>query len=84
MILLETNDIYYNTQVYFRKNLMDGLPNNDKAWAKAYHAWLKTQGAVIVTYHGDVLHNSLGIAPGFDYFGFKDPKDATWFRLRWS
>lgn len=84
MILLETKDLYYNTQVYFRKHLMDDLPNDDKAWAKAYHAWLKTQGAVIITSHDDVLHNSLDVAPGYDKFGFENEHDATLFVLKWS
>ena len=84
MILLETNDLYYNTQVYFRKNLMDDLPNDDKAWREAYHAWLKSQGAVIVKSEEDLIRNVLDVAPFYDKFGFENESDATIFVLRWS
>lgn len=84
MILLDTDELYFNTQVYFRKNLMDDLPNDDKAWREAYHAWLKSQGAVIVNSSGDLIRNALGIAPSYDKFGFENEHDATMFVLRWS
>lgn len=84
MILLENSELYYNTQVYFRKNLMDDLLNDDKAWSKAYHAWLKSQGAVIVKSDNDLLRTSLDVAPGYDKFGFENEQDATMFVLRWS
>jgi len=84
MIYLETGDLYYNTQVYFRKNLMDDLPNDDKAWKKAYHVWLKTQGAVIINLNTPYIRNALGVAPGYDKFGFENESDATLFVLKWS
>jgi hypothetical protein len=84
MIYLETGDLYYNTQVYFRKNLMDDLPNDDKAWKKAYHTWLETQGVVIVISSKDLIRNALGVAPGYDMFGFENEHDATMFVLKWS
>ncbi len=84
MILIDTNELYYNTQVYFRKNLMDDLPNDDKVWCEEYHKWLKSQGVVIVNSSGDLIRNALGIAPGYDKFGFENEHDATIFVLRWS
>jgi hypothetical protein len=84
MIYLETGDLYYNTQVYFRKNLMDDLPNDDKAWREAYHTWLETQGAVIIISPLDLIRNVLGVAPSYDKFGFKNESDATLFVLKWS
>lgn len=84
MILLETNDLYFNTQVYFRNNLMDDLPNDDKVWREAYHIWLKSQGAVIVKSNHNLVRNVLGVAPFNDKFGFENEQDATMFVLRWS
>lgn len=84
MILIDTNDLYYNTQVYFRKNLMDDLPNDDKVWCEEYHKWLKSQGAKIVFSKSDLIRNALGVAPGYDKFGFENEHDATLFVLRWS
>lgn len=84
MILLETNDLYFNTQVYFKKHLMNDLPNDDKVWRESYHAWLKTQGAVIIKSKKDLLSNALGVTPFYDKFGFENEHDATLFVLRWS
>jgi hypothetical protein len=84
MIYLETGALYYNTQVYFRKNLMDDLPNDDKAWQKSYHAWLETQGAVIINLNTPYIRNALGVAPGYDKFGFENESDATLFVLKWA
>lgn len=83
MILLDTNELYYNTQVYFRKNLMDDLPNDDDVWREEYHKWLKSQGAKIV-FSKELIRNILGIAPGYDKFGFENEHDATLFVLKWS
>ena len=85
MITLETNDLYYNTQVYFRKHYIDNLPNDDKVWGQEYHKWLAAQGAIIVKNKQEVfLRNSLGVAPYYDKFGFENERDATMFILRWS
>jgi hypothetical protein len=78
-------DIYYNTQIFFAKNILPSLPNDDGAWAKEYRVWLKEQGAIIVT---DEVHTfirtALGVAPGYDFFEFEKDSDATMFVLRWS
>lgn len=86
MILLETNDLYYNTQVYFRKNHWINMPNHERVWAERYHKWLAEQGCAIVLTKSDieVVRNSLGISPGYDKFGFENERDATMFVLRWS
>jgi hypothetical protein len=84
MKLIDNIDIYYNTQVYFRNNCMDSLPNDDKAWAAAYRDWLKSQGATIVHGAGDLIKNSLGFCPFFDKFGFEHNSDFTMFLLKWS
>ena len=88
MTLIEADNIYYNTQVYFRKHFIDDLPNDHRVWEKVYSEWLQSQGCEIV-YSRDilsphVLRNSLGIAPYYDKFGFKNPEDATMFILRWA
>ena len=84
MTLIETGDIYYNTQVYFRKHFLDDLPNDDRVWETVYRLWLRSQGCEIVNLASAPLRNSLGIAPYYDKFGFKNPEDATMFILRWA
>ena len=84
MTLIETGDIYYNTQVYFRKHFLDDLPNDGRVWAKVYREWLQSQGCEIVNLASAPLRNRLGIAPHYDKFGFKNPEDATLFILRWA
>ena len=78
--------IYYNTQVYFRKHFIDDLPNDDKEWAKAYHAWLKEQGATVVPPPNkqNLLATALGVSPYYDHFCFENDHDATVFVLKWS
>lgn len=78
-------DIYYNTQIFFAKNIVPTLPNDDKAWKKGYSDWLKEQGAIIVTFKFEtLLRTTLGVAPGYDFFEFEKDSDATIFVLRWS
>lgn len=80
-----TVTMYFNTQVYFRQHLLNDLANNEQVWQQRYHNWLAEQGCVIVrSDKKNLLRNSLGIAPGFDTFGFGDERDAVIFRLRWS
>jgi len=82
-------DIYYNTQIFFAKNILPALPNDDRAWAKGYSEWLKEQGAIIVegrTLAGGnpLVKTSLGVAPFYDFFEFENDSDATMFVLRWA
>jgi hypothetical protein len=84
MIYLETGNLYFNTQVYFRKTFIDDLPNCDNVWKETYYAWLETQGASVIKSGNDVIRTALGVAPGYDRFGFKDDHDATIFALRWA
>ena len=84
MTLIEAGDIYYNTQVYFRKHFIDDLPNDQDVWAKVYREWLHSQGCEIVILSPNLLRNSLGVAPYYDKFGFKNERDAVFFVLRWA
>lgn len=84
MIYLETEHLYYNTQVYFRKHMWVDMPNHERIWGERYRAWLAEQGCTVVDGHSPVLRNSLGVAPGFDYFAFENEQDAAMFALRWS
>jgi hypothetical protein len=82
-------DIYYNTQIFFAKNILPSLPNDDGAWAKEYRVWLKEQGAIIVTAEFEsplkkIYRNALGVLPGHDFFEFEKDSDATIFVLRWT
>lgn len=78
-----TLDLYYNTQIYFAKNILNDLPNDDREWADAYSKWLLDQGCELVS-HTLTLKNTLGVSPGYDTFRFKKEEDATTFILRWS
>ena len=84
MIQVDTEEIYYNTQVYFAKNLLNNLPNDDKIWAKEYRRWLYEQGCEIQESSPYVVRNGIGIAPGYDKFVFQDERLATLFILRWA
>jgi hypothetical protein len=87
-IRIPANVIYYNTQIFFAKNILPALPNDDRAWAKGYSEWLKEQGAIIVEDPGVALitsvKTSLGVAPFYDFFEFENDSDATMFVLRWA
>jgi hypothetical protein len=79
------DDIYYKTQIFFARNIVPSLPNDDRAWAKGYSEWLKEQGAIIVTDEFEtLLRTTLGVAPGYDFFEFENDSDATMFVLRWA
>lgn len=84
MTLLDTNKLYFNTQIYFKNNFIDELPNDDKVWREVYHTWLKSQGAIIVKSEKDLVRNVLGVAPFNDKFGFENEHDATMLVLRWA
>jgi hypothetical protein len=77
-------DLYYNTQVYFAKNILPGLPNDDRKWKNEYKEWLKEQGCTVKPHSNSLIKNSLGVSPGYDVFEFLQEKDAIMFMLRWS
>jgi hypothetical protein len=79
-----STDIYYNTQIWFARNILPGLPNDNNAWARAYSKWMLGQGAVVERSDRDVIRNGIGIAPGYDYLVFDRDEDLTMFALRWS
>lgn len=81
--ILCSNDVYYNTQVWFAKNIVPGLPNNDQDWAQTYEKWILEQGAVVVRSDRDIVRNAIGIAPGYDHLVFERDEDLTMFMLRW-
>jgi len=85
MIYLETGKLYYNARLYFRQHILESLPHNDADWALAYKNWLQEQGCVIVKNEDDrLIVDILGVAPGYDKFGFSNEEDAMLFTLRWS
>jgi hypothetical protein len=85
MIYLKNIDVYYSTQVYFARNILPTLPNDEKIWAQEYRRWLAEQGAVVVPAKPPrIIRNALDFAPGFDNIAFENPQDLTMFTLRWS
>jgi hypothetical protein len=79
-----SGDLYYNTQVWFARNILPGLPNDNNAWARAYSKWLLGQGAVVEHSDYDVIRNAIGVAPGYDHLVFERGEDLTMFVLRWG
>lgn len=85
MTYIETDELYYNTRLYFRRHIMDTLPNNQTDWYYGYRSWLAEQGCAIVKYaEKDLAVDALGVAPGYDRFVFENEQDALMFALRWS
>ena len=90
VVMIPTGDLYLNTQVYFAEHILKDLPNDERQWEKAYRDWLFEQGAVVVKPEQCgigvplLIRNSLGIAPGYDHFGFSSSRLAEVFVLRWS
>jgi len=84
MKYLKNIDAYYNFQVYFAKNVVPTLPNDDKIWAQEFRRRLADQGAVVVPTSTELIRNALDIAPGHDDIAFENPEDLTMFTLRWS
>jgi hypothetical protein len=62
------------------------LPNNETDWYHGYRSWLAEQGCEIVRLQTDkdLAVDVLGVAPGYDRFGFNSEKDAMLFILRWA
>ena len=85
MTYLETDKFYYNTRIYFRNHILECLPNNETDWYNGYRSWLAEQGCEIVRPDKDkyLAVDVLGVAPGYDRFGFVDEQQALVFMLRW-
>ena len=83
MIYLETDQIHYTTREYFRKHVIDNLPNILDEWAKGYRVLLAEQGCEIVRQGENLLRDGLDVAPGYDRFLFRDEQAAILFSLKW-
>lgn len=77
-------DWYWNSQIWFAKNIIPNLPNDDHVWALEYQKWLQEQGAELVLSHSGLIRNSIGVAPGYDHIEFADEQKHLIFVLRWS
>lgn len=86
MILLPTDQLYYNTRVWFAANIVNSLPNDQQSWIEAYKIWLASQGAAIKKFQSNNprVVDGLGIVPGYDQFEFEHEEDAVLFALRWA
>lgn len=84
MKILADQEIMYTLQVYFRKNILPELDNDDRLWSDKFKLWLSEQGAAIDYHPGRLLRNGLGIAPHYDRLVFEDESKLTMFMLRWS
>jgi hypothetical protein len=83
MTYIDDVEVVYNLQVWFRKNSIDSLPNDDRAWRGEFEAWLREQGCEIERGNDRLLRNSFGMAPGYDRLRFDRDEDAMLFALRW-
>jgi hypothetical protein len=87
MIYLPTENLYYNARIYFRNNIMDTLPNDDREWKKAFSEWLGEQGCQIALPEKMdrlLAEDVLGVAPGYYRLCFVREEDAVMFVLRWA
>jgi hypothetical protein len=84
MTYIDNTTVIYNIQIWFRRNCIDDLPNDDIIWAREFRRWLAEQGGEIEHAEKSYLRNSLGIAPGYDRLKFERDEDATMFLLRWA
>ena len=86
MTYLETDRLHFITRKYFRDVVLETLPNNETDWYNGYRSWLAEQGCEIVRLQTDkdLAVDVLGVAPGYDRFGFNSEKDAMLFILRWA
>ena len=86
MIRLPTDQLYYNTRIWFAANIVNSLPNDPQSWIDTYKIWLADQGATIKKPQSvsPRIVDGLGISPGYDQFEFENDVDATVFILRWS
>ena len=86
MIYLDTAQLYYSNRKYFRDHIIDSLPNNETDWYNGYRSWLAEQGCEIVRLNPDqyFVVDILGVAPGYDLFGFQREEDAVMFVLKYS
>lgn len=85
---IPTNPIHYNTRKYFRENIIDTLPNDEKVWATVYRSWLAEQGCKIViskkNWYTHLISDVLDVTPGYHEFEFDKEEDALIFVLKWS
>lgn len=84
MTYIDDINIIYNIMSWFRKNMIDDLPNDDTIWKIAFTNWLMGQGCTIEYSQLVVLRNGLGFAPNYDQLRFDRDEDATLFMLRWT
>lgn len=87
MTYIDSLQVIYNVQVWFRNNRMDDLPNNSTIWSREFSKWLADQGGEI-DINEELPRNwrneCLGLSPGYDRLKFERNEDATAFLLRWS
>lgn len=84
MVYLSTDPLYFNLRRYFVRHYHDYPPTNWYKLKLEFQSWIESQGAIIVHSEKGVIRNSLGLAPGFDLFGFEREEDAIIFALKWS
>jgi hypothetical protein len=93
MFYLPTQTFYGNCQLGFVKacltpqeiyNFSSGMAEEKR---RRFHAWLAEQGCVVVEHKpafSGLIRNGLGVAPGYDRFGFERDQDRVLFALRWA
>jgi hypothetical protein len=83
MIYVNSSFLIGNAQIYFAREILPNLPNDDKIWTEEFAQWLSSQGARIVP-APDCIRNSIGLAHHYDLIAFDSTEDATAFRLKWA
>jgi len=83
--VIYTNSIILcgNAQIFFAREILPHLPNNDRVWRAEFAQWLSDQGARIVQ-APDCIRNGIGLAYNYDLIAFDSTEDAVAFRLKWG
>lgn len=77
-------DLYFNAQIWFARNIIPGLPNDDQAWARAFQNWLLEQGGRLIIGSKRADRNALGVDYLYDEIEFENEEDFLIFALKWS
>jgi hypothetical protein len=84
MIYIDDPQVNCNIQIWFAKNLLPELPNDETVWASGFRVWLREQGCEIELSRDAIIRNSLEFEPFYDKLRFDDDRLATVFLMKWT
>lgn len=87
MICIPTNKLYYKIRQHYTALVTSQPISHPNDLYTHFRTWLKEQGVTLVAFKfkDDLrLTDTLGVAPGYDYFQFENDQDAVMFLLKWT